>query len=470
MVGTVIENYRILELIGRGGMGVVYKALDLTLERVVALKMLSPALGEDAIFVQRFIREAKSLARIEDPNIVAVYAFREAKPGAFIAMQYIDGPNLADLLIEKGKLGWQEALGIFKQILHGMKRAHEAGVIHRDLKPRNIMMTRDGIVKITDFGLAKIQQDPDITVSMAMAGTIYYMSPEQVIGLKETNHLSDIYSLGMILYEMLVGKTPFDKNDSAFTTQQKIVGGKIPPPTKFNPDIPKFLTQIVQKAISKEPADRYQSVQEMHEAILAFESEQNALVLPRIEKTDQRWVQVKRYGPVAAVVVLFFIALLVFWPKKPAENPGARSNEQSATVENSVDPAAPSGHSARVEKGLYRLEDGLDAGALKSGDRMLRIALVRNDTYGSQLVQNLQKLSVPVFFQEIGSQSEYRLVYLGPIEPEMTLENALDTFGLRKLKLSTRQLLIEQIQVRGHSLAMLYERSLLITDSGNNAF
>jgi len=241
LIGKTVDSYRILEVIGRGGMGVVFKAIDTSLEKIVALKMVDPFLARDESFVKRFKTEAKALARLENPNIVRVFALRETESGLFMVMEYVEAKPLSNCISENGPFSTSEAISITKQLLNAIGHAHKVGVIHRDIKPSNILFCSDGSVKVTDFGLAKVikQKGPASTVTQTRAGTLYYMSPEQVKGLKNVDERSDLYSLGMTVYEMLVGRVPFDKTDSDFTIQKKIVDGEIPSPLKFDAKIPK---------------------------------------------------------------------------------------------------------------------------------------------------------------------------------------------------------------------------------------
>jgi eukaryotic-like serine/threonine-protein kinase len=290
LLGKTIDSYQILEVIGRGGMGVVFKAIDTNLEKYVALKMIDPFLARDEGFVKRFKTEAKALAKLENPNIVSVYALRQTEAGLFMVMEYVDAKPLSNCIREDGPFSVKDTISIAKQLLNAIGHAHKVGVIHRDIKPSNILLCPDGRIKVTDFGLAKVvkQKGPSSTVTQTRAGTLYYMSPEQVKGLKNVDKRSDIYSLGMTVYEIMVGRVPFDKTDSDFTIQKKIVDGEIPSPVKFDATIPKKLTKIIQKSIDKDPDKRYQEADEMIEALNNFESDishvQKSIKKPHGEK------------------------------------------------------------------------------------------------------------------------------------------------------------------------------------------
>jgi serine/threonine protein kinase len=267
LIGQTIDNYRIDEVIGRGGMGVVYKAADLNLDKTVALKMIDPFLARDENFLKRFKTEAKALAKLENPNIVSVYALRETPMGVFMVMEYVEAKTISEWIRERGKLSVSETLTVTVQILNAIGHAHTVGVIHRDIKPNNVLLCENGTVKVMDFGLAKVVQDiSQNTVTQTAAGTLYYMSPEQIKGLKNVDNRSDIYSIGMSVYEMVTGQTPFDKSKSEYEIQKQIIDGDIPSPLQFNPAIPKSLVKLIKKSIDKDPAKRYQNIDEMKSA------------------------------------------------------------------------------------------------------------------------------------------------------------------------------------------------------------
>jgi predicted Ser/Thr protein kinase len=272
MIGKTIDSYTILEVLGRGGMGVVYKALDNTLDRDVAIKMMDALIASDPNFLKRFQSEAKALAKLQNPNIVGIFALRQTEFGVCIVMEFVKGKTLGDLLKQSILIPIPRATNIFKQVLTALDHAHKGGVIHRDIKPGNIMLAEGDVVKVTDFGLAKIQKGNASTMTMGTAGTLYYMSPEQIRGLSNVDHRGDIYSAGMALYETLAGHVPFKPDDSDFVVAQLIVDGKFPPLDKANGTVPKELVKIVMKSIDKDPTKRYQSCAEMVRALEQFEA------------------------------------------------------------------------------------------------------------------------------------------------------------------------------------------------------
>lgn len=258
MIGTVVEHYQILEMLGEGGMGVVYKALDLKLERYVAIKILHSQSVANPRFVERFKREARNQAKLNHPNIVPVFGFTEHRDMLGIVMEYIEGDTIEQLLTKRGRFSLTEAVFIMKQVLAGISFAHEKGFVHRDMKPANIIISTDGATKIMDFGIAKsLTEEKGITKTGAKIGTVLYMSPEQ-IRAEEPTVQSDIYSLGLTFYEMLYGKSPFD-----FPTEFEIMEAHLKrEPQKLSSlfsDIPAEVDDIISRATNKSTRKRYHS-------------------------------------------------------------------------------------------------------------------------------------------------------------------------------------------------------------------
>lgn len=263
-VGTILGHYEVLAKLGQGGMGVVYKARDTRLDRHVALKILPPELMRDEERRRRFIQEAKSASAVNHPAIAQVYAIEVDGDVPFIAMEYIDGSNVRQL-IERGELDVLSAIEIGIQVGSALARAHEAGIVHRDIKSDNIMVTRDGHPKVLDFGLAKLI-DPggdgalsDATMLMtqvgAVMGTASYMSPEQARGLP-ADQRSDVFSFGIVLYEMATGKLPFE-GKSALDTMHAIAFEKTRPMSDLRAGLPFSLQRVVDRCLEKEPSQRY---------------------------------------------------------------------------------------------------------------------------------------------------------------------------------------------------------------------
>jgi eukaryotic-like serine/threonine-protein kinase len=260
MIGKPIAHYKILEKIGEGGMGVVYKAEDAKLKRTVALKFLPTELTKDAQAKARFVQEAQAAAALDHPNICTVFEIGEAEGSTFIAMPYIKGQSLKEK-IAVGPLSIEEALAIAGQVAEGLKEAHERGIIHRDIKPANIMLTEKGQAKIMDFGLAKLEAGVDLTRTMAVIGTAAYMSPEQARG-EEVDYRTDIWSFGATLYEMLTGQKPFgQKHDQALL--YSILNDTTETVSRIRQEIPKRLDSVIQKALEKDRSRRYQNMAEL---------------------------------------------------------------------------------------------------------------------------------------------------------------------------------------------------------------
>ncbi|MCK5685342.1 protein kinase, partial [bacterium] len=257
--GKISERYVDLAELGRGGMGIVYKARDLKLKRSVALKVLCKEYTDDPDIVARFIREAQAVALLNHPNIVSIYDIGD-EDVKFLSMEFIDGHTLRKILKQKKVIPISQVIRIMGQILDAMEYAHTKGIIHRDIKPDNIMITREGVIKIMDFGLAKIENALPLTDSGVVMGTEWYMSPEQIKGYPGDRR-TDIYALGIVLYEMTAGKVPFSSGDISF----QHINVKPEPPSKLNPNIPAKLENIILKCIQKKTTARYGSSKEILE-------------------------------------------------------------------------------------------------------------------------------------------------------------------------------------------------------------
>ena len=271
MIGEVLENYKIIEEIAQGGMGKVYKAIHVSLERIVAIKMIHPNLLSNEKIVKNFYTEAKIQASLNHPNIVTVYDFFQHDNKHYVVMEYVDGESISKILHHQGEFEINIAISIFRQILDGIKYAHSNNVIHKDIKTGNFLLTPN-TVKITDFGIAQILDETSgKTKSDLVIGTPKYMSPEQIMG-KVIDKRTDIYSLGIILYEFITGVVPFntDGENSAFETRKAQLQSSPKKPSEINSKIPKELENIILRALSYNPDDRFQSVDEFINAIEKF--------------------------------------------------------------------------------------------------------------------------------------------------------------------------------------------------------
>jgi serine/threonine protein kinase/Tfp pilus assembly protein PilF len=264
MIGRHILHYRILEELGRGGMGVVYRAEDLELERSVAIKFLPASVAGNTEERERFKREAKAAAALNHANICTIHAIEEAEGETFIVMEHVEGQELKDRL-RTGPLGLEEALAIAGQLARGLAAAHARGIVHRDIKSANIMLSSGGQVKIMDFGLAKVRGSSQVTKVGTTVGTAAYMSPEQARG-EEVDQRSDLWSLGVVLYEMLTGRLPF-QNDYDQAVIYAILNQEPESLRALRPELPDRLEQIVTRAMAKDPAARFQTAGELVAAL-----------------------------------------------------------------------------------------------------------------------------------------------------------------------------------------------------------
>ncbi|MFN2543850.1 MAG: Stk1 family PASTA domain-containing Ser/Thr kinase, partial [Actinomycetota bacterium] len=255
------ERYELESQLGSGGMATVYRGTDRVLSRAVAVKVLSAAHARDEAFVERFRREAQSAARLNHPGVVAVFDTGDDGDDHYIVMELVEGRTLADVLEERGPLPPHEAAAIAEQIAVALSVAHGEGIVHRDVKPGNVMLTQAGEVKVVDFGIARASTSDSITKTTSVLGTANYLSPEQAQG-HPVDERSDVYSLGVVLYEMLAGRPPF-QGDSAVSVAYKHVQEQPLPPSRHNPEVPAELDAVTMKALSKDPAQRYPSAEAM---------------------------------------------------------------------------------------------------------------------------------------------------------------------------------------------------------------
>ena len=259
------DRYEIEKLIGEGGMANVYLAKDTILDRKVAVKVLRGDLAGDEKFVRRFQREALSASSLSHPNIVEIYDVGEDEGNFYIVMEYIDGKTLKQLIKKRGVLSLPEAMDIMLQLLDALATAHDSYIIHRDIKPQNIMIKESGLVKITDFGIAMALNSAQLTQTNSVMGSVHYLPPEQASG-KGSTIRSDIYSLGILMFEMLTGKVPF-KGDSAVEIALKHMKEPLPSVREINPVVPQSVENIILKAAAKNPKNRYRDVREMADDI-----------------------------------------------------------------------------------------------------------------------------------------------------------------------------------------------------------
>ncbi|HSB08165.1 MAG TPA: protein kinase [Blastocatellia bacterium] len=267
MIGSLVGNYKITEKIGEGGMGAVFRGIDIMLEREVAIKMLRPELSSQPNIVERFRSEAVTLAKLNHPNIATLYSFVRHGDDFFMVMEFVRGDTLDAVIRKSGAMNCDRAIRLFCQALEGIDHAHRMGIIHRDIKPANMMLTETGTLKVMDFGIARVLGTARMTKQGNIVGTIEYMSPEQVRG-QETDARSDIYALGILLYEMLTGRVPF-ASDSEYDLMRMQIEDAPPPPRVFAAGIPPGVEQAIMRALAKRPDSRFRTAGELRDVLLA---------------------------------------------------------------------------------------------------------------------------------------------------------------------------------------------------------
>jgi serine/threonine protein kinase len=264
-IGENIGPYRIIEQLGQGGMATVYKAYHAALDRYVALKVLHPAFHQDQTFTARFQREARVVAKLEHPNIVPVYDYSEHENRPYLVMKFIEGDTLK-ARFSAGPLSSAEIEQVVTSVGSALAYAHKQGILHRDIKPSNVLLATDGVMYLADFGLARIAEAGESTLSSdSIMGTPQYISPEQAMGAKDLDAGTDIYSFGVMLYEMVVGQVPFSA-DTPFSIIHDHIYTPLPLPIDINPKVPESVQRVLLKALAKQRADRYESIDEMCEA------------------------------------------------------------------------------------------------------------------------------------------------------------------------------------------------------------
>jgi serine/threonine-protein kinase len=267
--GETVGSYEIREQLGSGGMGVVFRAVDRRLHRPVALKFLPESVGTDQQLRQRFFQEAKAAASLDHTNICTIYGIEQAPDGRlFLVMPFYDGETLQGR-IRRGTLPLPEALDYARQIAGGLGHAHAAGIVHRDIKPANVAITRDGVVKILDFGIAKVA-DASLTRTGMVLGTLAYMSPEQAAGEKQVDQRTDLWALGVVLYEMLAGRRPFAQ-DTIAALFHAVQAQEPTPLQELRPDVSAGLQQVVTRLLQKEREQRYPNMAALLDALEAVE-------------------------------------------------------------------------------------------------------------------------------------------------------------------------------------------------------
>ena len=286
MVGEILVNrYEIIEKVGDGGMALVYRAKDTLLNRIVAVKVLREQFASDDEFIERFRREAQSAASLSHPNVVNIYDVGHTGSTHFIVMEYVDGENLSDLIKTKGELSEHFIVSVGMQIATGLAHAHHHGIIHRDIKPHNILITNEGRVKVTDFGIAQAMSSANLTQTGVVLGSVHYFSPEQARGVN-IQAASDLYSLGIVMYEMIVGKQPF-RGDTPISIALKQIQEMPIPPRQYRPDLHRGLEQLVLQLLAKEPEQRPKSADEVVRILKGIDRELGSIGIDDPESENE---------------------------------------------------------------------------------------------------------------------------------------------------------------------------------------
>jgi len=314
---TFAGRYQIIEELGKGGMGRVYKALDKKINEKIALKLIKPEIASDKKIIERFRNELKFARKIRHKNVCQMFDLGEEKGPHFITMEYVAGEDLKRLIRKMNGLSSGQAIAIAKQVCEGLTEAHRLGVMHRDLKPQNIMVDEEGSARIMDFGIARSLEVKGITGAGVMIGTPEYMSPEQVEG-KDVDHRSDIYSLGVILYEMVTGKVPFE-GDTPFTIGVKYKSEAPQPPKELNDQIPEDLNQVILRCLEKDKEKRYQSASEVHSELESIEKGIPATdrKVPKVKSSTSKELTVtfspKKLWIPALVLIALVSTAVILW-------------------------------------------------------------------------------------------------------------------------------------------------------------
>ena len=267
MIGTVVGNYKILQQIGEGGMGSVFKGVDVMLDREVAIKSLRPELARKPDLLARFRSEAVTLAKLNHPNIATLFSFFRSGDNFYMVMEFVDGPTLDDIIRDESVMAPERAVPLFCQALEGIDHAHNMGILHRDIKPANIMVSSQEVVKVTDFGIARVLGEAGMTRQGAVVGTIEYMSPERIQG-REIDRRADIYALGVVLYEMLTGRGLFSTT-SEYELMRAQVEQPPSPPREFQPGIPQAVEAVIMRSLAKKPEYRISTAAEFQQDLRA---------------------------------------------------------------------------------------------------------------------------------------------------------------------------------------------------------
>jgi serine/threonine protein kinase len=376
--GENVGAYRIVEKLGQGGMATVYKAYHPALDRYVAIKVMHPAFMEDPNFLARFQREARIVARLDHAHIVPIYDFAEHNGHPYLVMRFVEGETLK-ARIERGPIGKEEILRITQAVGEALAYAHGQGILHRDIKPSNVLLTPEGGVYLTDFGLARMAEASESTLSKdMMVGTPQYISPEQAKGIRKLDARTDVYSLGVVLYELLVGRAPFTA-DTPYAIIHDHIFTPLPMPRELNPDLPEPIERVLLKALAKDPNDRFQSIEELIDALKtalpsAEPKSKETIVVPppstvvrqaeAAEKPTEAKLKKKRRWPWVAAAVgipLCLIVLVVGFLFARQRILRARQTREAESAETLLEEARTSRESGDPEHALELYGQAVEA-------------------------------------------------------------------------------------------------------------
>ena len=338
--GARIGDYEVLAVLGAGGMGQVYKVRNVISDRLEAMKVLLPNLTENPELGERFLREIKVQATMTHPNIATLHTALRVENQLLMVMEYVEGHTI-DSYISQGRIPIQHAVGYTAQVLSALSYAHKLGVVHRDIKPANMMVTPRGVVKLMDFGIAQFAQDRRLTQTGQNVGSLYYMSPEQINGEASVDGRSDLYSLGVSLYQMLTGKRPFD-GDSDFKIMAAHLQQTPVPPIEIDPDLPAALNEVIMLAIAREPGKRFQSADAMMAALTSLGSQPqpavaNAAVAKALPQPSVKPAPASKRGLYMSIGSVATIAVLVVAAMQVPKYFGAKAGESQSPLQ----PPAP---------------------------------------------------------------------------------------------------------------------------------
>jgi serine/threonine protein kinase len=337
MIGETIGNYKIISELGKGGMGVVYLAEHVSLKKKFAIKCLSSTLTNDPPFRERFYMEARNQAQLGHPNIVQATDFLEFDDRFFFVMEYVEGQDLAAIIKARGPLPEKEALAIFKDVLEALNYAHKKNLVHRDVKPQNIMIDESGRARLMDFGIAIMVGRERLTATGTAVGSPWYMSPEQITSPAKVDKRSDVYAAGIVLYEMFTGDVPFD-GESDFAVKDKQVHTRPQDPHQRNPKIDVKLSSIILKALDKNPDNRYQGCDEFLQSIKEYQSKK--IVIPDSPFKKLLWLFV--------IIAIVSVGISIYLIKNPngvvviekIQDPTVQNEKAKVWINSAMDKAA----------------------------------------------------------------------------------------------------------------------------------